>query len=317
MMKLFCIVFSLGMSSCGHFKKDNEVKKTMAEKLEQVDAIGKLYLSLASQVQDNKYGWLTDTKCDGLLFNGLYSFSGGDVELYQARDNSGAWHRYPTLDCLESGESKSAISRDMFLGLFFALWKSKDLKTLEQISEYYKAHDGTMGADDGSTEGKSRVYMTPTLASTMYTLIYKLGGEDNDLRKTPEVWTKNKGFEAHLDVIHILLRGMAEGAISDFALSILKHHASRQLDNALYSAAYHKFKDGDQQKAVDILLRSDLFPQDRLPESKDRCINYLFMHDKKDSDWLPCKEKKTHSGTDFLFVREILKDESYGFALWK
>ena len=62
---------------------------------------------------------------------------------------------------------------------------------------------------------------------------------------------------------------------------------------------------GFQAKAVDILLREDLFPNERLPEANDRCISYLWMHGENDKDWLPC-EGGVHPGHDLLFAAHVI-----------
>jgi len=309
MIRIFFIVLAFGFGCA----KDNEPKKSFAEKLELVTAKKVTYLLAQPDVMDD-YGWLTDSKCDGLLINSLYAYAGGDVDLFLARNDEGQWFRHPAMDCLKKGESKSDISRDMFLGLFFPMFRDRSIETLQGIADYDEEHDGKMGGHDGSTDGKNRVTMTPTLRATLYELIYQLGGDNSAYRKVPQVWGPQKGFQAHLQVLHILIRAAAQKAIDDDDLRALKAQAERQPDNALFQAAYHKFKDGNQNRAVEILLKEDLFPSDRLPVATDRCAPYLFMHDKNDDDWSPCKGGK-HSGTDLLFAYSVIMDESFGLRL--
>ncbi len=261
---------------------------------------------LAGRTHRDGYLWFNENKCDGLLFNSLYGFSGGDVPIIMARNADGKWFRYPSMDCLQTGESKSDISRDMLLGLLYFIYAARRLDYLEDLIAYDDSHQGIMGDSDGSEDGKARVLMSPPLRYTMHLLREYLGGAKNELPLL-ELWTMPEGFEAHLEVLHITLRGLITGRVSELGFKALEYQATRQPDNALYQAAYSRFKDGDQNKAVAILLKESWFPADRLPASRDRCINYLFMHDMTAKNLAQCpEEKKIHSATDFLVAAQMV-----------
>lgn len=303
MRKLFILLTLAFVFACG--KKGNESKESEASKLDLLKEKRDFYLSLSSQAQD-RYGFLTDTKCDGLLFTSLFVFGGGVADVYQAKDDDGKWFRHPSFDCVPP-ESKSSISRDMLLGLLFVLYADRNLKEIKSLIDYDDEHDGIMGDHDGSSDGQNRVTMTPILRATMFQLKEVAGGANNPFDKIPEPWNTPTGYQAHLEVLHILLRGMLYKGINDFSLEILESHARRQPSNALFQAVYHKFKDGNQNDAIEILLNEELFPSDRLPASKDRCTFYLFNHEKKASDWEPCpKEKQVFSGTDLIFAAKVI-----------
>jgi hypothetical protein len=69
---------------------------------------------------------------------------------------------------------------------------------------------------------------------------------------------------------------------------------------------YNKYRDGNQQQAIDILLDESLFPSDRLPTARDnRCEEYLWQRDDDPKDWGPCDSDRVHDGVDFLFAAYI------------
>ena len=89
-------------------------------------------------------------------------------------------------------------------------------------------------------------------------------------------------------------------------------HYERNPDNALFAVAYHKIKDGDYSEPTATLLNERYFPADRLPTSKDRCTEYLWQRE-NDDDWESCKDKETHSGTDFLFATHLIEEYTNGW----
>src|SRR5690349_11473466 len=95
--------------------------------LERIEEKLLLYLTLAQDQRDGD-GFIEWKNCDSLLFSGLVGAfdAPGDLVIEAARDENGAWHRrslghqecYPHL-------SKSTVSRDMFVGLLWFVWKQK------------------------------------------------------------------------------------------------------------------------------------------------------------------------------------------------
>jgi len=91
------------------------------------------------------------------------------------------------------------------------------------------------------------------------------------------------------------------GGISEADYELLRIYQNESPNNALIKALYHKYKDGNQDETIAILLNTSLFPEDRLPNAKDRCEEYLWQRN-PGPDWQPCDSNKIHDGVDFLFA---------------
>jgi hypothetical protein len=237
-------------------------------------------------------GWAHD-KCDSLGFTSLCKLAGGcsEADIMQAEGERGRWYRSPEKDCYDLGQSKSDISKDMLTMLFPLLYRTGDKQNLQEIYDYGKANGWVMGRGP-----YSRTLMTPSMVAFLQELLGQFGVglmADNDKLKM--------GYEKHLDVIHILTASFKRGGIFSADYETLRKYAEENPRNALFQAVYRRFKDGNQQPAIDILLDERLFPIDRLPTTEDRCEEYLWQRDSGD-DWLPCDKGKVHDGVDFLFA---------------
>ena len=301
------LLLLLLLTSCSYFERDNKPKTSEAPRLKELAEKYELYLSLTPDTQD-KNGWILADKCDALIHTALLAAAGGTdyKNLLKARDINGRWFRRPAMDCLSTDSSKSSISRDQLLGLITAAAVKKDNDVIEGLIEYAVSNDWKMGENDGSLDGINRVYLTPIFFDLM------LGVSDFVSVGQPLQLGENFSFTDHLDVLSIHLRGYIDDGITKKELRTLRNLAEDDPNNALVHAVKSKYEDGNQKIAVDILLREDLFPKDRLPESKDKCSPYIWMHGEKDSAWLPCaEEKKVHPGHDFLFAAwVILREEN-------
>lgn len=274
------------------------------------------YLILEKEALDDK-GWVK-AECDSLMMTCLQIAGGGASDWKLAMDNDGRLWRTHERHCLSnelSGKkpaSRSTISRDMILSCLFPIWRFRDIGALEKIISYGEKNNWIMGEHDGSPTGRNRVDMQvlgQTLRATIYELRFRMGGADHGQRKIPQVWTPQSGFSRHLQMLHILIRGLAIGSIDKVMLNTAKANLGDEPANALYHAIVAKFTDGQMVNAVSILDNDILWPEDRLPTSGDRCKDYLFMHDKNDDDWLPCDEGKTHAGTDLNFTAALMLGE--------
>lgn len=294
---------------------------------DNLDDKAKLYAELTRELEDDQ-GVLPQFTCDSLLFQSFYEMATfGDLDLALYQGEPGQFFRKPSHDCFyrdEAGEpvsngSKTTISRDMFLGLFLWIYVNDDLQKSKDLIDFGKKQSPAFFMGDGvsALERESRTHLRPSLIGTLYQLTYRLEGEDNPLRYTPFIPTARvDGYQLHLVVTHTLLRGLIFDGISNSELGVLKDAVQKQPANAYYQAVYHHFKDGDQSKAIEILLDETLFPADRLPSGKDRCSDYIFQRDDdrhvpdpdKD-DWKPCKDgsDEVHTGVDFLWTYRIIK----------
>lgn len=269
-----------------------------------------LYLNLVQREQGHA-GFVGLDACDSVLYSGLLRVGGAAVDLTAARLADGSWTRNPTRDCYADGGSDSTFSRDMYLGLLWYAYTTRDLPLVQSILDYCNAHTTNIGV--GCVFGKGSILdpkyiISPNLLATTHELLKFLGGEDHPFARN--VYTREStgliGFQAHLAVIHILLRGAIIGHISSPNLDVLHEQADRQPKNALFQLAYHKFNDGILDEAYRYLLTNEYFPLDRLPSSDDRCEPYLFQRD-MGADWEPCNDHKIHPGVDFLFAMKMLE----------
>lgn len=265
----------------------------------------KTYLSLLPSVQDSN-GFIDINHCDSLLFSGLLGTI-TKVNIEAARDSNGMWHRRPLnyISCYPN-HSKSTISRDMFIGLLWDIWKNQKLELAENLFNNGKENDWIMG------EGLiSRIYFTPGLQSTLAEVIYQLGGTNHIERHIPVLIGKgNDGFAAHLDILHVLLRAELKGGKTEH-LDVINQHYKRNPNNALFTYAHHKYTDGVQDETIDILLSDKLFPSDRLPTDCDRREGWIWQRDMGD-DWEPKRDCNgyTHSGGDFLLVAKLVLEDN-------
>jgi len=262
-----------------------------------------LYRQLVASKQDVN-GFIGYDACDSLLFSSLIGAGGLPVAVETARDSNGAWFRRPlSYEPCFPNNSASTISKDMFLGLFFYIWHNKRRELAEQIYSYGQDNNWKMGEGDFT-----RVVLSPGLQATLAEIIARLGGKDHKAtRAIPILFTdRNRGFAAHLDVLHILLRGEMLGSVGQESLRIVNSHLSRNAQNGFFAYVSHKFSDGDQSQAVNVLLDPGLFPNDRLPTNQDHKEPYLWQRELGD-DWLPSTEPLAeHPGADFYFLASQL-----------
>lgn len=299
MLKYLLILFLLVSCTKSEKKEPLSAPDALLEKRD-------LYLSLQLQAL-NEHGYAHD-KCDSLGFTALCKAAGGcpAADLFASEDN-GRWYRSPEKDCFDKGESRSDFSKDMALMLFVQLYRNNDLLTLARFKTYVEANRYVLGRPINTAEGISRVIMSPGLILTMERLYKHLSDSWSGTPIPAEnqaLPVINRGFLAHLDVLKIWLDGELTGATDDVADFVLRSQVERQPKNAIFQAAYHAYRDGDQSKTVEILFDESLFPSDRLPGSQDRCEEYLFQRDYGD-DWKPCEKGQTHDAVDFLVAGMI------------
>lgn len=245
-------------------------------------------------------GW-AHGKCDSLGFSSLGKLAGGlaDVDLLAAESATepGRWYRSPEQDCYNKGESDSDISKDMFVMLLPYLYATGDQQNLKDIYAYGKLKGWVMGRGP-----ISRTILTPPIIYRIQVMINKT----EPIAVAQEVTEMAKaGYEKHLDAIGWMTDSMVKSGLSPSDYEQLRKYSEEEPRNALMAALYHKFKDGNQEQAISILLDETLFPSDRLPTTKDRCEEYLWQRYETPTDWLPCDKVSTHDGVDFLVAAYV------------
>lgn len=307
-MLRFLVLLAL-LVGCGPLKKKHDDNPTSSP-TDILIAKRNIYAALSND-QGDKYGYVHE-KCDSVGFTSLCKSARGcaKADIFASEDN-GRWYRSPSHDCFPA-ESKSSISKDMFIMLFHYVWelgktdKERARNALVRLEAYGKAHDWVMGDPSDTVEGASRVLLTPTLISMVYDMLDRLKMVQPTLGIFEDVGI-NKGFQAHLDVLRIYLTGQIYNAINDLDLRVLKGQVEREPGNALFQAVLHRYTDGDQTRAIELLLDESHFPSNSLPTSVQHCTEYLFQRDSGGGDWAPCPDEgKTHSGTDFIFAARVI-----------
>lgn len=266
----------------------------------------KKYLELIKTVQDES-GFIQSDECDSLIFSGLVgSVPGVSVNITDARDNEGMWHRRPTHlpSCYDGTPNATTISRDMLMGLAWFTWKNKRLDISEQVVKYALKHYLIMGKSVSTQNLFAKCMITPGLLATYAEISYRLGGPNRWwLRWIPQIESKSvKGFQAHLCMLHCILRKELTGKLPQRIEDVVIYHAQREPKNPLFQYAVENYAD-----ACSVLLDSSLWPAETLPTRNDRKEPWLLQRD-YGTDWQPSQEnpQKIHSGGDFLFVSSLV-----------
>lgn len=296
------LTFSLFFVSC---KRDNKSSPSNSVDLDALKAKKALYCDLSWANYQAK-GYVGE-RCDSLLFTSLHAIACGE-KFSVAEDEDpaqpGKWHRSPDRSCYPN-DSKSESSKDMYRGLGMYMWKYKKKDDLKEVINYAESN-GLRFCDAIDNETLvSRCIMAPSFLL----LLKKMLGEislTSDQQDSADATFVNTGFRAHLDVLAILHSGSVYGGITDGDLKTLKAQALRQPANALYQAAWAKYSGGNQERAYQVLMSPDYFPENKLPTNENYCTPYLFQHDFDGKNDEPCDEAREHDGTDFVFAATII-----------
>lgn len=265
-----------------------------------------IYRELAPSRQ-NSNGFIETDHCDSLLLTSLLGAAGVPIaDIHAAEQEPGKWQRRDLASglCFPDGGSKSSISRDMLLGLMWYAWSQRDLTILEELYQYGEAHDWVMGEGDVARTGLR------TLRGTLAAAIHKLGGPHRpaaELITDPQLVAKS-GYEAHLQILGMLLRGEIYGELPQRQLVIIGQLASSNPDSPIMQAAAARWVGGKYVGKYTAAARnSTYFPNDRLATSADRCIDWATQQ-KNPADWAPCAEEgRVHSGGDWLFAAYVFQ----------
>jgi hypothetical protein len=211
----------------------------------------------------------------------------------QAESEPGRWYRNPGKRCFDDNQSKSDISKDMFVMLWPYLYATGDKQNLKEIYNYAKANGNVMGRGV-----LSRTLLTPPMILFLQELLGMIPfAAEKEIVKEP--------FEKHLDLIHLMTASMHRGGVTATEYELLRRYAEEQPRNALAQALYRRHRDGNMAPVIEILLDESLFPPYRLPTSADRCEEYLWQRDQFSADWAPCDSQKTHDGVDFIVAAYV------------
>ena len=306
MLHSLLLLFLLILSGCGsNHSPDSPVPPFRYSLPADLSQKQSLYRDLVPSRQSQD-GFLEVDHCDSLLLTSLLGASGSTIANIRAAEVvPGKFLRRPPSEgeCYPKN-SGSSISRDMLLGLMWYAWSLKDLQILEDLYEYGSKNNWVMGEGDPARTGFR------TLRGTLVAAINALGGPKRpiaELFTDPQLITQS-GFGAHLQALHILLRGEIYGRMSGWNKSKLKGLAAENPDSPLMQAAAARWVSSSY---LDSFLKAasntQYFPSDRLPTSADRCTDWATQQNNP-RDWAPCpEENRIHSGGDLLYSLWILQ----------
>ena len=241
---LLIVITTLLLCSCGTKQKQSQPSSA----LDQAQAKGEFYIS---KITDDIY----KERCDKLTFKSLYaaaaySLKGIEVDLSALEDN-GKWNR-DVAPCYPDN-SKSEISFDGMVGVLHYILAHKDDNMLGRLITYGNEHSWIMG--EGPKEYTNIYVLTPMI----FNLRSHMSLVDNPVTDIL------KGFKGHLLVDYLWLEAEKDGTLGAADMETLRQLKAASPDDPMYSALYHRFTDGDQTEALDILLNNAAFPNSSLP----------------------------------------------------
>lgn len=311
-MSLICVMFLVLL---GTLPSCATAHRTTTQDPKSVDGLADLtqtritYENALRAASTDQQGWIA-VSCDGLLFSSLFGAALVDpafVKIDAGEDlaHPGKWLRRPAA----LGTCTPTISKDMLLGLTFYAWRAKRPDIMKAVTDYGVAHEWVMGdvVDPGDL---GKVVVTPALAALMYQVLYKLGGDDHPTRHVPDDYPAGMtGFEAHLQVLNILLHGEVDDTpgITDVMLTRLQEHAAANPKNALYASALGLYT-GDVSQAITLWGDQEQWPAGAIPTSLNHCQAWPSQRDDDDTAWQPCAaaESGIFYGADFVFGVDLL-----------
>lgn len=291
---LLCL-FTL-LAGCGAEREGAHVEPTSKDKLK---AKMSLYCELSKpHYETHKY---VVSECDGLLFTALHGLACDyvTVDQFESDVEPGQWFRNPKHDCFQTGNSDSDISKDMLTGLAAFLQKKGDLNAVERTITYGEKNNWFMGDAKDPFTRTTKTLLLPAGQKMFRDIRDRLQLRlTTDIAEDDGIIGINTGFEAHLDVLGIMVRAATHGSVYTYHAEILKAQAERQPRNAFFQAASSRFE--GVERDLSILLDESYFPSDHLPTNANYCADYLWQRDDKPSDWSPCQGDQVKSGTDYI-----------------
>lgn len=309
-MQLVTLACILLYSSCSILsEKKPKVSHIPPGDLPALQAKYDVYRGLIETKRDHN-GSIEPQGCDSLLVNGIMGgtvFYDDPPLIEKNMEEPGKWQRRALEygKCYEMGQSRSSVSRDQLLGLMWYIWFHKRLDLAEDLWSYGSSHGWIMG--DGRYGGVDTL-MNQNLLSLLAQIIYNLGGDSHGFRHLPITQFEGcQGFRCHLMILQILLDVEVNGNTSTQNVEAVIEAAKRSPSNALLQYGKHKFTDGVYDESVFLLLSLPRFPADRLPESKDVCVDWSTARTDDEESLKPCPEQgKQHTGGDFLFAAYLI-----------
>ena len=287
--------------SCGH---NPPSKPSRSKELSGIAQKSVDYIDMSRKHVD-KDGFILHDKCDSLLFSGLYQAATKNYTIPDARSSEGSWNRRVAQDCgPEFKNSRSTISRDMMVGVMWSFWKHKDLDSAIQLMDDLKSNLYMLKG----TGTPGELFMTPTYVNTLALIIKALGGPEYgfELLLPTSYKSDAQGFEKHIHSWIIALRGSVQGFISQKELDIIEKYRSNNDLNPLFQSIYHKYSDGDQNNAINLLLDESHYPKTELPTTLNHCDEWIIQREYTSNNYKPCEPNVEHTGLELVIIYELI-----------
>ena len=196
--------------------------------------ISKLIEKHKAKLNQDKHGFVETKHCDSTFLSGLIGSNKLiDTDLTKAHDKK--WFRRPTdyPECYFCKESRSTISRDTLLGVYWWAHANNRTDVLEDIWNYAWKHFWRMG--EGRYFGADTI-MNPVMMSTLAQLLDKswfswISGKWN-IAEEPKDYYINR-----LIALHIGLRRSAGSKMSEHDESTILELKKTFPDNPLFTWA--------------------------------------------------------------------------------
>jgi hypothetical protein len=294
-MRLLFLVLVVLVACSRSAPEDGSLNVETKAKLKQRMA---LYCDLSRERYEANFGNVeAPGKCDGALFTALHGLSCDYVTVaqFESKDEPGKLCRDGECRCFYGDYgSSSGFSKDMAVGMQTYLAYRPDQALAQRVTEYGSANNWVVcDAKDEATK-LGRCYMSPKIIDRWAILSgLRLQGQSEDALGI------NTGFQAHLDIVSVMVDRKLYGGASKLQKYIIKEQAKRVPQNLLFQAMHARYHAPHEAESVAQKLLKH-FPADRLPTKSDYCTDYLWQRDYDAKDWLPCAGDEEHSGTDFL-----------------
>lgn len=307
-MKLIILTLLVLTTCACDTDKVSAKEPSPSERVEELHTEWLWMQARAAELADPATGWIAPNDCDGMITEGQRGMGSVPdpftVDNAEYADQPGRFGRRPS-PCWteEQGDigAQTTWSRDMAIcGLFPYTWVHRRLDLIQRHARWCEDHpllfDGFPSCKMGEPLADGRAVYTPAIVGVMYQIIHALDGGDNANRLWPNVYPPGlDGYQAHLQVCDIWVRGDVAGAASDWpnvpapprlAVSVsdvvaagtqehavyiaavvdddisgtmynrLREHAEREPRNPFYWAVYGKYN-GNLMPAIDLLLAAD------------------------------------------------------------
>lgn len=229
------LIFLIGCSENPFKKKEPEVDDMVEERAQ-------LSRTFNKRLAETKWDSEIDD-CDNLLWSGILSYVGIDVELSSFLFPGDKPQRRTASPCYP-GDSRSSISNDMLIGLVL----SNETDVIERVYDYGKDNDFIMG--DPPT-GLGEVLMKPNVR-----IVYEMALDKDTV---PTFYTPvKKDFAYHTQVLLIYAEGEIAGKLSNNAIDRLKAAGKAFPKDYLFKAIYGAYT-GDMDDAI-ILINKGIKP---------------------------------------------------------